>query len=823
MALELIWSYGDDASVVQEAAAAGIHSVDKLMIMISQHRQCQVEEKETCSFRGPSELETVANVAINKFKRLISLLDTPTTGHARFRKASSSPAMLPSIPLLQLQQTMNSETKASELHQNKTEQPSAFKVYCPSPIKRLPSFPRLPKPNKGILEANGGIQFSSSPPVSTLTGDTESLQETCRSSGFQRIHNGSYMGKPPLCSSSLKRKCSSMDDGAIKCGSSGSGGRCHCSKKRKSKIKRVIRVPAISSKMADIPADDYSWRKYGQKPIKGSPYPRGYYKCSSVRGCPARKHVERAMDDPNMLIVTYEADHNHSREVVLLHAHFFLRPLASKTSNRKSIFEEHTKMNRIAKKFLVSTLYILILSFPILTSPLDDADTNSKASSQRCNNEFNPIPLTSPCHKSPSIEATPTLPLQTDDLVFADQRLQVVYSVIQKFKSIITSDPLGVTKSWVGSDICKYKGFYCDSPPDNISAIALASIDFNGFQLAAPTLDGFIDQLPDIALFHANSNNFTGTISPKIANLPYLYELDVSNNQLSGPFPMSVLGMDTLTFLDIRFNFFSGAVPPQIFTQNLDALFINNNDFTKTLPDNLGSTHILYLTLANNKFMGPIPRSLPKALSTLSEVILLNNQLTGCLPYEIGLLEEATVLDAGNNQLTGPLPMSLGCLYKVELLNLAGNLLYGMVPEVVCGLQNLVNLSLSDNYFTHVGPLCRSLIERGVLDVSNNCIPDLPFQRPIRKMWAKFANLITEAEEYKMQGAGIGGRKKGSDTEMMEAADMALQQEVAPDSSHDDVVRNLLTLARQLVTQGKPSQALQAVISPTHPLSSLSS
>ncbi|KAL1220353.1 hypothetical protein V5N11_005979 [Cardamine amara subsp. amara] len=322
-------------------------------------------------------------------------------------------------------------------------------------------------------------------------------------------------------------------------------------------------------------------------------------------------------------------------------------------------------------------------------------------------------------------------------LSFLDQRLADVYSAIQSFKSCITLDPFNVTQTWIGSDICSYRGFYCDNPPDNKTAITVASIDFNGFQLSAPSIDGFIDQFPDLALFHVNSNNFQGTVPSKIVNLKYLYELDISNNKFSGQFPTAVVGMPGLSFLDIRFNSFSGSVPPQIFGQNLDVLFINDNGFTANLPElpGDGTSHILYLTLADNKFSGPLPRSILRSMSMLTEVLFLNNDFTGCIPSEIGFLKEATVIDVGRNKLTGPLPLSLMCLEKVEQLNFAGNLLFGAIPEAVCMLlrENLVNLSLSDNYFTHVGPWCKGLIQKGVLDVSNNCIPFFPGQRSVHE------------------------------------------------------------------------------------------
>ncbi|KAI7999346.1 putative WRKY transcription factor 14 [Camellia lanceoleosa] len=71
-------------------------------------------------------------------------------------------------------------------------------------------------------------------------------------------------------------------------------------------------APANSRQSGEVvPSDLWAWRKYGQKPIKGSPYPRGYYRCSSSKGCSARKQVERSRTDPNMLVITYTSEHNH--------------------------------------------------------------------------------------------------------------------------------------------------------------------------------------------------------------------------------------------------------------------------------------------------------------------------------------------------------------------------------------------------------------------------------------------------------------------------------------------------------------------------------
>jgi len=60
----------------------------------------------------------------------------------------------------------------------------------------------------------------------------------------------------------------------------------------------------------DKPSDDgYNWRKYGQKQVKGSEYPRSYYKCTHAN-CPVKKKVERSVDGQVTEII-YKGQHNH--------------------------------------------------------------------------------------------------------------------------------------------------------------------------------------------------------------------------------------------------------------------------------------------------------------------------------------------------------------------------------------------------------------------------------------------------------------------------------------------------------------------------------
>ncbi|CAN1847133.1 WRKY transcription factor 71 [Linum perenne] len=76
------------------------------------------------------------------------------------------------------------------------------------------------------------------------------------------------------------------------------------------KRKKEARFAFMTKSEVDHLEDGYRWRKYGQKAVKNSPYPRSYYRCTTQK-CGVKKRVERSFEDPSTVITTYEGQHNH--------------------------------------------------------------------------------------------------------------------------------------------------------------------------------------------------------------------------------------------------------------------------------------------------------------------------------------------------------------------------------------------------------------------------------------------------------------------------------------------------------------------------------
>ncbi|GER57776.1 WRKY DNA-binding protein 21 [Striga asiatica] len=322
---------------VERANIAAVESCHRVISILSQpHDQNHLRT-----------LSDQTGQAVHKFKRVISLLGSGC-GHARVRKSRKIQTPVPQsiflenpipktedhqiipkpLSLLQINHdrepppaahnSLSLKTSSLDLHLAQQKSPLSSYHFMQNQQQRLQIQQLKHQADLSYRRSSSGVSLNfdrstCTPSMSSARSFISSLSmdgsvANLDGNGF-RLLGGARSADHG--SFHHKRSCSSRgEDGSVKCGGNS---RCHCSKKRKHRVKRSIKVPAISNKLADIPPDEYSWRKYGQKPIKGSPHPRGYYKCSSMRGCPARKHVERCLEEPSMLIVTYDGEHNHPR------------------------------------------------------------------------------------------------------------------------------------------------------------------------------------------------------------------------------------------------------------------------------------------------------------------------------------------------------------------------------------------------------------------------------------------------------------------------------------------------------------------------------
>jgi hypothetical protein len=115
-----------------------------------------------------------------------------------------------------------------------------------------------------------------------------------------------------------------------------------------------------------------------------------------------------------------------------------------------------------------------------------------------------------------------------------------------------------------------------------------------------------------------------------------------------------------------------------------------------------------------------ITKSIGQAKDNLVEVLILNNQLSGCLPPRDRSAQEDISQHNGMNHLTFLNHSYFSFVSSVDHLSLAAIRLR-QVANALCYLAGsagrLTNLKLSHNYFTSAGS---TLIKDGVLDAKHN-------------------------------------------------------------------------------------------------------
>ncbi|KAJ7965160.1 putative WRKY transcription factor [Quillaja saponaria] len=89
----------------------------------------------------------------------------------------------------------------------------------------------------------------------------------------------------------------------------------------------------IRTTVSPTTEDSHAWRKYGQKEILNSKYPRSYFRCTHKpdQGCKAIKQVQRIEENPEMYRTTYIGHHTCNN--VILKAPHMLRVTDSSSSD----------------------------------------------------------------------------------------------------------------------------------------------------------------------------------------------------------------------------------------------------------------------------------------------------------------------------------------------------------------------------------------------------------------------------------------------------------------------------------------------------------
>ncbi|CAA0809866.1 Probable LRR receptor-like serine/threonine-protein kinase [Striga hermonthica] len=226
--------------------------------------------------------------------------------------------------------------------------------------------------------------------------------------------------------------------------------------------------------------------------------------------------------------------------------------------------------------------------------------------------------------------------------------------------------------------------------------------------------------LPRLRVLSLYENQLTGFSAREQGYVAQIEVLDVGENNLRGNLPSFIFNISSLVTLNLSSNNLSGSFPTDA-TYNLPALqllYLDSNNLTGRIPNQLGSlpslttlvqSHLPYsifrhsltiLSLQQNLLSGTLPHDIIPPQSSLQQLILSLNRLSGPIPSSIVNASALTLLELNRNSFSGPIP-NFGTLTNLRALrlwenNLTTNGELTFISSLI-GCRNLQVLEISDN------------------------------------------------------------------------------------------------------------------------------
>ncbi|XP_019096357.1 PREDICTED: receptor-like protein 12 [Camelina sativa] len=238
--------------------------------------------------------------------------------------------------------------------------------------------------------------------------------------------------------------------------------------------------------------------------------------------------------------------------------------------------------------------------------------------------------------------------------------------------------------------------------------------------------------------------------------------LDISNNKIEGQVPSWLWTLPYLEHVNLSNNTFIGFQSlkkkqglSSVQKPSMRYLLGSNNNFTGKIPSFICALSSLSaLDLSKNNLNGSIPHCLENLNSTLSDLNLRQNNLSGGLLEHI--FENMRSLVLGHNRLVGKLPRSLNRFSTLEVLNVESNRINDTFPFWLGSLQKLQVLALRSNAFH--GPIHQaSFPQLRIIDISHNhfdgTLPSDYFSK-----WTAMSSLGTDEDQSSQKYMGDESR-----------------------------------------------------------------